>query len=86
MGCDCNCHVYHLSKDSTGECCECKVGDPVDKLRAILRRLYDCVPAIGHHAIPAYDCPERDLAKAMNKAAKALGKPAPYPAVEGDVN
>lgn len=33
MKCDCNCHVYHLSKDSTGECCECKVGDPIDKLQ-----------------------------------------------------
>lgn len=54
----------------------------VKEYRKVLQALYVAVPAIGHHDLPAYDCPAQDLAKAMNEAAKALGQPEPYPRIE----
>jgi hypothetical protein len=54
-------------------------------LWAVLERLYKAIPAIGHHELeakpPTYECPKLELARAMNEAAKALGRPLPYPEI-----
>ena len=76
MKCDCNCHVYHLSKDSTGECCECKVGDPIDKLqvenaklRAEVESLVNKNTEIKVEAFHAKN--ERDAALLQNSVLKS---------------
>jgi hypothetical protein len=57
------------------------------KTRIALAELYAAIPAIGHHELegkpPSYECPKLELARAMNKAAKLLGKALPYPQIEG---
>ena len=55
-----------------------------DRLQAALERLFNAAPALGHEGtrmVPTYDCPARELARAMNEAAVLLGKPKPYPKV-----
>jgi hypothetical protein len=54
---------------------------PQDQALKALKELYATVPALGHHQLPDYECPNRQLARAMNMAAVLLGKPRPYPHV-----
>ena len=50
-----------------------------NELTRALEALYRAAPSIGHPELPTYECPALDLARAMNEAARVLGRDQPYP-------